>query len=89
MNEAESDHSCCDEEETWSKDCFDKCMSSFDSVNPVYDITITTWNDIDSLLQTRFVEDTLQENIQNHFLTEYIFDPPWQWNYVWIIKKLE
>ena len=90
LQESSTDNSCCDDEDEGSKDCFDNCMSSFsDTVTPVYEFTKKSSHDVDFWLESRIFADTLLLHAQNYFLTEFVYDPPWQWNYVWVTKKIE
>jgi len=90
LEDSLTDHSCCDDEDEGSKDCFDNCMSSFsDTVTPTYEFTKKTSSDLDFTLQYSLFEDVLLLHTQQYFLTEFVYDPPWQWNYVWVVKLLE
>lgn len=84
-------HSCCDgDEDEWSRDCFDNCMSSFsDTVSPVLEFTKKTSSDIDFGLKYSLLEDILFLHTEKYFLTEFVHDPPRQLNYVWVVKIIE
>ncbi len=90
MEDTHTEHSCCDDEDTWSKDCFDNCMWSFsDTVSPVYEFTKKSSSDIDFWLQYSLFKDILFLHTEKYFLTEFVHDPPRQWNYIWVVKMLE
>jgi len=81
---------CCDEEKAGSEDCFDHCMWSFsDTVTPVYEFTKKSTYDTAFWLYSTVFEDILSLHTKNYYLTESVYDPPRQRNYVWITKKTE
>lgn len=83
MEETNTEHSCCDDEEVGAKDCFDKCMSSFkDATSNAIELSKSTTCYIDLHLETRLFEGNILTKTQNNFLTEFVYDPPWQWNYI-------
>ncbi len=89
--ESQVDHWCCDEGDTENKDCLDKCLSSFsEAKSPDSKITEEkVFNNIEYLVKPEINQNTFPEITRKKKLIKISFNPPRQWNYIWITKKVE
>lgn len=87
LQETLVEHDCCDESD---QDCYDNCMSLYsDSLTSTIQITKNTKHIVDNYVFFRDKEELVEDTSHEIYLSELVFDPPWQEIYIWITKKLE